>query len=1218
MVFNMIPHGSIVKRLTSIVLIALFVMAPLNIPGPAAGAHTIDTFSSGAKEARLVFDGKGNLTVNITLPKNATVMDARLTVAGEAKVTTMERAYTTDGDFGSMPEKVNVTIASGSVSLVNESIWWNKTTDQDFQTGNGTNVDIANGAVTIKAGPPTSMMVNDDVVTADQSSPYIASDVNGTVHAIWADDRQANLNFIYYSNWNATTDKFSNNKLVYFSFTGSLSPRVAPDSKGVLHAIWLEAGGSSGGTSTSVHYAKSSDNGTSWSAAKLLMLGQDPDIYVDSKDILHVVAYASVWNPVGGTYTNRIYIINSTDGGSIWDSPRVVADGSSASVGTEPKVAVNSTGCEFVAWSDQDNVFVSRSSGGGAFGAPVQVNDQGLGHSSGNVDIDIAPTGKIHVVWDDNRNGNSDIYYANSLDGSTFSADKKVNGDAGTQFQGVPSISVSRSGTVLIAWQDERSVACFDIYAATSIDGGSTFTANARIDDDTDSRNQFEPIVSLGPADEQYYVWTDMRNGNNDPDVYFTAGGRAEYTTEARDCGPIDLKVREVDWDAATPKGTAVIVSLRSSPDGIVWTGWEPLGSRDKDVTTAGQRYIQWKARLLGTPSTAPSLQDVSVLYRIAAPTGHIGTQAFAARNIFQAKAAWTVMANEGTFKVGYSADHGPLTYLMNDVWQGLPSNASAVSFEADISTQGLSPVLDDLTVSYRGRLFPENASMVVSGAKVWSQAGECKNSTDVVITAALNGALAALAPGKDGNVTVPVVLASDAAGVLVLGSLSISYDVRPGVPHLLTPNDGALIGIETPPFTLYGSDEEGDKVSFSVEVRSAGSPTPLVTFSPKDSAWDKAGYGQGEVATLTLPGSTSLQNGKYQWKARTWDGTLWSDWSLPSNFTVDRTPPTGKVITRNISSDMANLDAELNFSDPETGIVKLEYAVGSRSGAADIHPWETANQSIIRITGLNMSVGSTYYISGRAYNGAGLYFGATAAVNAVGPVATISYPEGVVTNATIPLKIGGSDPAGAPIVEGRLMYLSVPSTEKFPINPSPTQMIVVPGNSLNATSFKGEPGRAYKFYLQVKNSHGTWGYINGTGKIVRVDAGPVPVISGKNKVKVGERVSFSALASSDQDNDTLNYTWTLPNGKTETGANLIYKFSKAGTYKVTLTVSDGYISKSTSTDVIVKSSGNALGNLMIALLAIVIVVIVVIAVVYLLWRGKKGRKKGSSDEAES
>ncbi len=55
----------------------------------------------------------------------------------------------------------------------------------------------------------------------------------------------------------------------------------------------------------------------------------------------------------------------------------------------------------------------------------------------------------------------------------------------------------------------------------------------------------------------------------------------------------------------------------------------------------------------------------------------------------------------------------------------------------------------------------------------------------------------------------------------------------------------------------------------------------------------------------------------------------------------------------------------------------------------------------------------------------------------------------------------------------------------------------------------------------------------------------------------VGERLSFSGADSTDPDGRIVSYAWDFGDGTTGSGVNVTHSYKAAGTYKVTLTVTD-------------------------------------------------------------
>ncbi|HET6403385.1 MAG TPA: PKD domain-containing protein [Candidatus Thermoplasmatota archaeon] len=78
-----------------------------------------------------------------------------------------------------------------------------------------------------------------------------------------------------------------------------------------------------------------------------------------------------------------------------------------------------------------------------------------------------------------------------------------------------------------------------------------------------------------------------------------------------------------------------------------------------------------------------------------------------------------------------------------------------------------------------------------------------------------------------------------------------------------------------------------------------------------------------------------------------------------------------------------------------------------------------------------------------------------------------------------------------------------------------------------------------------------------------------------------GLSVSVDAGASTDADGDALAYAWSFGDGATATGATATHRYAAEGTYTVTLTVSDGATSDTTSRDVgVVRPNSAPVANL--------------------------------------
>jgi hypothetical protein len=88
-----------------------------------------------------------------------------------------------------------------------------------------------------------------------------------------------------------------------------------------------------------------------------------------------------------------------------------------------------------------------------------------------------------------------------------------------------------------------------------------------------------------------------------------------------------------------------------------------------------------------------------------------------------------------------------------------------------------------------------------------------------------------------------------------------------------------------------------------------------------------------------------------------------------------DSTPPTPPVVrdAGALTSSSTELLAAWTSQDNESGIREYQYAIGRSPGAVDIVPFTTTNQPFVRVTGLDLTAGATYYFAVRAINNIGL-----------------------------------------------------------------------------------------------------------------------------------------------------------------------------------------------------------------------------------------------------
>ncbi|MFQ6106573.1 MAG: CARDB domain-containing protein [Thermoplasmata archaeon] len=354
-----------------------------------------------------------------------------------------------------------------------------------------------------------------------------------------------------------------------------------------------------------------------------------PDVAVSPNGTIYVVWEDSRHDPTPGSppYVVDIFISYSSNRGAGFSENAQITDHSQTTVKSEPSIAVDPAGTVYVAWWDNTGLYIQKSTDGISFSGPVEVStgvngtfkiapsvcapapgrvhvaysaptgpegriflatsgDGGASFSSvrvddatpsyrTNPDIAVSQGGDIYVVWQDERNGDSDIYFTKSTDGGlTFSPDERVNDDIGTANQDTPSIAVAKSGNIYIAWTDTRN-ANSDIFFSKSTDGGNTFgdgilnNNDVEVDDFPGAAMHDYPVVAVDDFETIYVTWRDTRNGFSDKDIYFSQSEDGGVTFGDGLKNDNDVKVND-DLEGTDQQ----IPAMALTPDGSICIVW--------------------------------------------------------------------------------------------------------------------------------------------------------------------------------------------------------------------------------------------------------------------------------------------------------------------------------------------------------------------------------------------------------------------------------------------------------------------------------------------------------------------------------------------------------------------------------------------------------------------------------------------------------------------
>jgi len=276
----------------------------------------------------------------------------------------------------------------------------------------------------------------------------------------------------------------------------------------------------------------------------------------------HALLSVSQWRDIStgelpaitGVIRNDFLVNDDTTGTSSRGSPSVAADGAGNSV---------------IVWYDARNgnldsdIYSQRYDSSGVPAGPNhRVNDDAGYCMQHNPSVAMNETGNFVVVWSDERNAASDIYFQRyDSSGTVQGPNLKVSYDLSLESNWDPSVAIDGTGNfavVWIGWRDGETYVCsqrFDSF-------GTRLGPNFKVNDDPSSNGHWSPSITMDRSGNFAVVWSDDRTG--DSDIYFQ-----QYDSFGMRQGP-NVKVND---DLGSGSQSSPSLTMHSSGDFVV--AWE-------------------------------------------------------------------------------------------------------------------------------------------------------------------------------------------------------------------------------------------------------------------------------------------------------------------------------------------------------------------------------------------------------------------------------------------------------------------------------------------------------------------------------------------------------------------------------------------------------------------------------------------------------------------
>ena len=349
--------------------------------------------------------------------------------------------------------------------------------------------------IDITTSPPEGW--SEDIRLTDNRTaldhPSITVDSDNNVHILWTDGRDVERYWnLYYMKRDNNGDKLIDDTKITpgacYQFT-ECGRQIAADSQGNVHIVWRN--------SRTIYYMKLGNKGNVIIAGKSIGGGGTPyscypSVAIDSNDNIHVIFNKRL---------DEVCYVKLDNNGNVLKTIRVDGWGSSTSA-----IAMDSKNNVHLTWPNSGIKYAKLDNDGNKLVDNLKVSDI---YKSDETQPAIATDSadNVHLIW----NTNTQIYYA-KLDssGNIITTDKLVSNITGAWGYSYLSTVIDTKDNLHVVWQDSRDENS-EIYYKRLDNEGNCLSNDIRLT--SYGGASMSPSIAVDSNNKVHVVWYDNRHG---------------------------------------------------------------------------------------------------------------------------------------------------------------------------------------------------------------------------------------------------------------------------------------------------------------------------------------------------------------------------------------------------------------------------------------------------------------------------------------------------------------------------------------------------------------------------------------------------------------------------------------------------------------------------------------------------------------------------------